>query len=292
MIKYGYEIEEYDKGVKITPLNVDEFNVDKTLDCGQAFRWKKSSLGNNFWYGAIGDEIVTISHQKFQNGEDGIVTNISLDNIDKFMQYFNLDMNYSKEIRKLTLDSYALKCYEYGKGIHILRQDLFETLVTFLMSQFNNMHNIRLIVNRLAERYGNKIETDWRGEHLIAYSFPTPEKLAECNVDDFKECRIGLRSQYLYDMCQFIMNNKYYLQSIRESNYQDSIIKLKIFNGIGDKVANCVALFSLHHIEAFPIDVHINRIIEDEYNGDIDLTQYGNIAGIIQQYMFYYKAFN
>lgn len=279
-----YTIDNTTNNIIINDVTRDELDLDKTLNCGQAFRWNKDSKNN--WIGVVDKEIWILRQY-----ENYIVTNIKSNNKEKLIYYFNLDMNYTDEISKLDLDDYAKRAYECGKGIHILRQNLFETMVTFLMSQFNSMHNIRLIVEKLSTRYGNKIVEKWFDDEIVRYTFPTLEQLSKCSYDDFMNCSIGLRTNYLISMINYLNGNYNILNYLKNCNYNNAIFALKKFDGIGDKVANCIALFSLHHVEAFPIDVHIKRIINEEYSGSIDISRYGQYAGIIQQYMYYYRAF-
>ena len=279
-----YTIDNNTNNIIINDITRDELDLDKTLNCGQAFRWNKDSKNN--WIGVVDKEIWILRQY-----ENYIVTNIKSSNKEKLIYYFNLDMNYTDEISKLDLDAYAKRAYECGKGIHILRQDLFETMITFLMSQFNSMHNIRLIVEKLSTRYGNKLVEKWLDDEIVRYTFPTLEQLSKCSYDDFMNCSIGLRTNYLISMINYLNDNYNILNYLKNCNYNNAIFALKKFDGIGDKVANCIALFSLHHVEAFPIDVHIKRIINEEYSGSIDISRYGQYAGIIQQYMYYYRAF-
>lgn len=279
-----YTIDNTTNNIIINDVTRDELDLDKTLNCGQAFRWNKDSKNN--WIGVVDKEIWILRQY-----ENYIVTNIKSNNKEKLIYYFNLDMNYTDEISKLDLDDYAKRAYECGKGIHILRQNLFETMVTFLMSQFNSMHNIRLIVEKLSARYGNKLVEKWIDDEIVRYTFPTLEQLSKCSYDDFMNCSIGLRTNYLISMINYLKGNYNILNYLKSCNYNNAISALKKFDGIGDKVANCIALFSLHHVEAFPIDVHIKRIINEEYSGSIDISRYGQYAGIIQQYMYYYRAF-
>lgn len=279
-----YTIDNTTNNIIINDVTRDELDLDKTLNCGQAFRWNKDSKNN--WIGVVDKEIWILRQY-----ENYIVTNIKSNNKEKLIYYFNLDMNYTDEISKLDLDDYAKRAYECGKGIHILRQNLFETMVTFLMSQFNSMHNIRLIVEKLSTRYGDKLIENWSDAEILRYTFPTLEQLSKCSYDDFMNCSIGLRTNYLISMINYLNGNYNILNYLKNCNYNNAIFALKKFDGIGDKVANCIALFSLHHVEAFPIDVHIKRIINEEYSGSIDISRYGQYAGIIQQYMYYYRAF-
>lgn len=279
-----YTIDNTTNNIIINDVTRDELDLDKTLNCGQAFRWNKDSKNN--WIGVVDKEIWILRQY-----ENYIVTNIKSNNKEKLIYYFNLDMNYTDEISKLDLDDYAKRAYECGKGIHILRQNLFETMVTFLMSQFNSMHNIRLIVEKLSTRYGDKLIENWSNDEILRYTFPTLEQLSKCSYDDFMNCSIGLRTNYLISMINYLNGNYNILNYLKNCNYNNAIFALKKFDGIGDKVANCIALFSLHHVEAFPIDVHIKRVINEEYSGSIDISRYGQYAGIIQQYMYYYRAF-
>lgn len=279
-----YTIDNTTNNIIINDVTRDELDLDKTLNCGQAFRWNKDSKNN--WIGVVDKEIWILRQY-----ENYIVTNIKSNNKEKLIYYFNLDMNYTDEISKLDLDDYAKRAYECGKGIHILRQNLFETMVTFLMSQFNSMHNIRLIVEKLSTIYGDKLIENWSDDEILRYTFPTLEQLSKCSYDDFMKCSIGLRTNYLISMINYLNGNYNILNYLKNCNYNNAIFALKKFDGIGDKVANCIALFSLHHVEAFPIDVHIKRIINEEYSGSIDISRYGQYAGIIQQYMYYYRAF-
>ena len=264
----------------------EELNIDKTLDCGQAFRWNKQKInGENHWIGVVDKEIWIL-----KQSNDKIETNITEDKLTRFIDYFNLDLNYRYVIGKIKLNEFEKKVYKYSEGIHILRQDLLETMITFLMSSCNTMHNIRNIIEKLCRFYGEEITVDYNGETITRYAFPTLEKLKTLNEQDFIKCGMGFRAKYLVQMVK--NTNEYCLEQLRLMNYNATMRVLQAFKGVGTKVANCIALFGLHHTEAFPIDTHIQQIIDKEFNGKINIQKYGQYAGIIQQYMFYYKAFN
>lgn len=266
-------------------VDKDELNLNKTLDSGQSFRWIKDEFGK--WIGVVNNKIWILK----QEG-NVIYTNLKEEDKNELISYFNLDMDYATEISKIKLTEFEKKAYEKSKGIHILRQDLFETIVTFLMSPQNTMTNIRRIIDGLCETYGEELSVEYNGKTIIRKSFPSIEILVKVSIEDFKNLRMGYRADYLYNTCKYLVQNKYFLDSLKKYNYETSLDELKKLNGVGDKVANCIALFALHHIEAFPIDTHIKQLIETEYGGKIDLKRFGNIAGIMQQYMFYYKAFS
>ena len=294
------------KGISKISINRSELDIDKTLNCGQAFRW--FSVRDGFWFGVLNKRVIVLKQTlgMSESGEenDTLSTNITDEQeLNQLEQYLNLDMSYTKEVESLNLkelDPYAYECYEVGAGIHILRQDLYEMMVTFLMSQFNSMHNIRIILDKLSRAYGKEVKLEWIEEYgenrgistmeLTYYTFPSVDELVDVKVSDYEKCSMGFRAEYMYNMIQKLYNEKDILDNIKQST--NPKILLKQFNGIGDKVANCIDLFALHNLSAFPVDVHIKRIISREYKGSIDISRYGSIAGLIQQYMYYKEAFN
>lgn len=289
-----YKIEPYtlDNGVIITRIiNItkDELNIDKTLKCGQAFRWNK--VDNITWCGVIKQKIVLIAQMDFKDNLSGLATNLNTEDAECLIDYLDLNINYTNEISKLNLDEFARDAYELGKGIHILNQNLFEIMITFLMSQFNSMRNISNIVEKLSKSYGTRLEIEFNGKIYERYSFPTLEQFANITEEGIRACSVGLRTKYLISMINKLCKNPEILDNLHKCNYNESIEILKSFDGIGDKVANCISLFGLHHIEAFPVDLHIKRIIDEHYNGNINIARYGDFAGVIQQYMYYYQAF-
>ena len=284
----NYTVEIFEGGTRFLGVTTEELNLDKTLNCGQAFRWEK--INNTEWCGVIYNKVVILGQSKDKNGVEYLYTNLNLDDAYLVYDYLNLDMVYTAEIEKLELNEFERKVYEYSKGIHILRQDLFETMVTFLMSSCNTMHNIRNIINKLCTFYGEKITVEYRGETIIRYAFPTLEKLRTLKEQDFILCGMGFRAKYLAKMVYEL--NEFYLEQLTMMEYKLAMKSLQTFKGVGVKVANCIALFGLHHIDAFPIDTHMSQIINTYYNGYIDISRFKGLSGIMQQYMFYYKAFN
>ena len=286
-------------GNYIINVTKDELNLDKTLDSGQAFRWQKNSEG--YWVGVVKDIQKGKSKLCILKQYDSYIsTNLSEAEAELLIYYFNLDMSYTDEIEKLNLsekDEFAYKAYQRGKGIHILRQDYFETMVTFLMSTCNTMGNIRNIVNKLSELYGEKLEEEYNGKSYAEYTFPTLKRLRDVSIKELEACKMGFRARYLAEMCQRLSKDSTILERLHQgmdggmTKYAEAIMILTEFKGIGEKVANCISLFAGHHLCAFPVDTHIRQLIDTEYRGNINLNNYGKIAGIVQQYMYYYKAF-
>lgn len=280
-----------DKGYLQINITRDELDLDKTLDCGQAFRWYKNDYDE--WVGLIGENLCILKQY-----DTYISTNLSDKDKDLLVNYFNLDMCYTDVIASLDLDEFAKTAYEFSRGIHILRQPYFETMVTFLMSSCNTMKNIRNIVNKLSTAYGKKLTCTYNGREYVEFAFPSLETLSKLSIEDFQRIKAGFRASYLYCLCQSLVDDPKLLR-ILESQVNGGVSELKTsgkilkqFVGIGDKVMNCILLFAGHNLTAFPIDTHIRQIIDTYYNKSIDLSRYKEYGGLIQQYMFYYKAFN
>ena len=280
------QLENYNGFTIIKEITRSELDLDKTFDCGQAFRWKKIPDGT--WCGQVNSGIVALKQQG-----STIATNVNYDNKDWLVNYLNLDTDYTAEMGKIDMsaDKYLSAAYEAGKGIHILRQDLYEMIITFIISQMNSMHNIRNCVDKISKKYGNRMEIGLPDDKVVVgYTFPSPEVLAGTTSEELRECSVGFRDRYIMEISEFISDIPTFMEDLKSAKYSTAMKMLKNFNGIGDKVANCICLFALHHVNAFPIDTHIKQIINKHYSGKLDVSRFGDIAGIVQQYMFYYKA--
>ena len=242
------------------------FDLDQIYASGQVFRWEEGFYGG--YYLPIGDGNNRIS---LKEDEKIFYCNEPAGYHEKIFNYFDLDTDY-KEIEKEvyhTHDKYLAKCYEHSKGIRILRQDLWETLITFIISQNNNIPRIKKSVKALCS-----------GSH-----FPTPEELIEM---DLSNKGLGYRDKYIKDACKHFMNPNY-VKLLHSKNHEIVKDVLKDILGVGDKVADCVRLFGLHHLEAFPIDTHIKQVIDREYGGMVPEWVHNKYAGVFQQYIFYYE---
>ena len=189
---------------------------------------------------------------------------------------------------------------EYGKGIRILNQDLWETIISFIISANNNIPRIKGIIERLSAKYGKEI--DWNGKKY--YTFPTPEELKDVSVEDYRKLGLGFRDIRLYETTKMILENKVDLQKLRENpDTKEVREQLLTLSGVGPKVADCILLFSdLKRFEVFPIDVWVRRVMNDLYIKEEDETKvskvkiekianekFGNLAGLAQQYLFYWR---
>ena len=265
------------------------------FECGQCFRWNEQEDGS--YTGVVKNAVLNVKK------EDGniIFTGMSENNIkDLCRDYFNLDTDYEKIKKSLSrIDDNLKISISYGSGIRILKQDLWETLISFIISANNNIPRIKGIIERISKKYGNRIV--WN--NLEYYTFPTVEQLAQANVQDLRELGLGFRDKRVYETTQMVLNKTIDLTEIEsEKNVTKLREKLEEFPGVGDKVADCIMLFALNKFEVFPVDVWVRRVMNELYINEQDekkvnkdqirnlaKEKYANLAGIAQQYLFYWK---
>lgn len=261
----------------IQDLPKDEFDLDKTLCLGQCFRWRKHPRG--FWYGLVNNHPCVINVTPH-----GILTTAS---IDDFVKYFDLTTDYKHMFDGCDLTPYERRLLCDCAGMHILHQDLLEMIITITISQRTQMPRIRDSVNEICRLTTEPYLWSFDGVELEMHPFPTLEQLSTLTLLDYEDIGLGYRAEYVYKIVKRLQRNPYELQIIPYMNYPDSVNYLKQFRGIGNKVANCIALFSLHQLEAFPIDTHIEQVLSRKYPEGFDITRLGKFAGVMQQYMFY-----
>ena len=202
--------------------------------------------------------------------------------------YFDLGTDYfQKYIETINpRDKYLTSAAAFGSGIRILRQDLWEMIVSFLISQQNNITRIRRCIQNICEKYGEE-RTSPNGQKYFA--FPTPEALAVLDDDDLKPCNLGYRSKYVVRAAKSVVSGEINLEAICQMNYKKAREELLKFFGVGEKVADCICLFALHHLQAFPIDTHINQALQAHYKRGFPNRRYHGFQGVMQQYIFYYE---
>lgn len=201
--------------------------------------------------------------------------------------YFDLETDYGQFISRIgKRDRYLRQAADFGGGIRILNQDLWEVMVTFLISQNNNMKRIRRCVERLCENFGERRETD---EGKTYYAMPGPEALSD--VEALKDMGLGYRDKYIAALGAAVAEGTVDLDRLRGLKGQEKVHReLTDIYGIGDKVANCIQLFGLHQIDAFPVDTWVKKILERHYPKGFPMRRYRGCAGVMQQYMFYYEV--
>lgn len=252
-------------------IQIDHLDLKQTAESGQTFRWRYE---NGEWLiPAFGRVLHAI-----QNGNSFTFSCDESEWECIWRSYFDLDTDYSKveELINKYGDSHLKECFVHGSGIRILRQDLWEMIITFMISQNNNIPRIKGSVEKICESFGK------------AGAFPGPFDCPKGCFDD-KWFGLGYRNEYLELMYKYGRENPDFTDRLKELSYDDCIKELKNHKGIGAKVANCIALFGLHHTESFPVDTHVKQLLEKYYPDGLDLAPFEGYAGIIQQYLFYYE---
>ena len=192
------------------------------------------------------------------------------------------------------MDEYLDKATEFGDGIRILQQDGWEMLVSFIISANNRIPMIQRAINNLSERYGKYIG-EYKGKKY--YAFPTPEDLKNVSVEDIRACQTGFRDKYIKGVVDYVNENNEDVLSYRKLNTDECVKALVKFNGVGPKVADCIALFGMQKYDTFPVDVWVKRVMEEFYVEDnlslpkirkFALDKFGELSGFAQQYLFYY----
>ena len=260
----------------ITITGVRDLDLEQTLDCGQSFRWTKQDDGS--FSGVAFGKYVNIS----LDGTDMIIKNADEQDRGLWRGYFDLDLDYGKIREGISaIHPVLTEAAKYAPGIRILRQEPYEALCTFIISQNNNIKRIKGIVGRLCESFGDEIEEG-------VYAFPTAEKLASLTPEDLAPLRAGFRNRYIIDSAKKVASGEVDLDLCRTAGYEAARAELMKITGVGVKVADCTLLFGMHRIEAFPIDVWMKRAMEKLFPG-MAAADFGEYAGIAQQYIFHYS---
>ncbi|MDO5135463.1 MAG: DNA glycosylase [Eubacteriales bacterium] len=200
--------------------------------------------------------------------------------------YFDLDADYGAYFSRIpSEDSYLSSAADFGCGIRILRQDVWEMIVTFILSQQNNIPRIKGLIKVLCQRYGEKKKGP---DGRVYDAFPTPERLAGVTEEELRSLKFGYRSKYLCGTVKCVLEKRIDLGALYEMDARRAQEELMKLPGIGGKVADCIRLFALHQMDAFPIDTHIRKVLAEHYADGFPFERYPGCAGLMQQYIFYY----
>ena len=275
--------------------NVESFELRDIFECGQCFRWNKQEDGS--YTGVFKNNVLNVKKNKDEIIFEGICENEIQQTVEN---YFDLNRNYEKIKEQLSkIDQNMKMSIEYGNGIRILNQDLWETIISFIISANNNIPRIKGIIERLSEKYGDEIK--YKGNKY--YTFPTPEQLKNVTVEEYRKLGLGFRDIRLYETTKMILNKQVDIENMKNNpntiEVREELLKL---SGVGPKVADCILLFSdLKRFEVFPIDVWVNRVMNELYiHGDenkinkkqiekVANEKFGDLAGLAQQYLFYWR---
>ncbi len=259
---------------KIIIKDAKNFDLAQTLDCGQAFRWSQNACGR--WSGIADGKYIEL----YKDANDIIILKSNKQDFrDFWYNYFDLDRDYDQIIKAVSTNETVKTAALYSSGIRLLKQEPWEALCSFIISQNNNIPRIKGIIERLCENFGKKIDG--------GYTFPSYKKIATLTVEDLAPIRAGFRSKYIIDAANRVNRGEIVLDDLKHTDLDSARERLMTIKGVGPKVADCVLLFGLSHIEAFPRDVWIKRALEQMFDGVLPecVLPY---AGIVQQYIFFY----
>lgn len=264
-------------------VHLEEFDIRKIAESGQCFRLNE--ISENQWRLVAFEKILNINELSNSEYEfdcsDAEFTGIWDD-------YFDLATDYSSFTDHIPEDDLFVKnAVEFAAGIRILNQDPWEMLISFILSQRKNILGIKKCIESLSLQFGEKIKNS------EIYAFPKPKALAEASEEDLCNCSLGYRLPYIRKASQMVASGEldlHMLASLSPDVLSDAelLAQLIAVPGVGPKVAQCIMLFGFHRLEAFPVDVWIERILKKYYNGNFPVELYPGYAGVIQQYIFYY----
>lgn len=270
---------------RVIARELKHFDIAQIANSGQCFRiTPHPDKPNTFRVIAYG-HYLEVSQLPGSSTVEFYCTQQEFDNI--WSRYFDIEENYQYYIDHIDPDDqYLTAAVAAGDGIRILRQDLWETMISFVISQNNNIPRIKKSIEDLCGYYGRgHAEPDG----FTWYEFPTPEDIAD-TPDFLQSCGLGYRDKYIKKIAENVVAGEINLGMMEDAALEDSDVEtyLKSIYGIGPKVANCIMLFGLHKIDSFPKDTWINKIIREQYNGKFPVEMYAGFTGVIQQYMFNY----
>ncbi len=271
--------------------NLSDFELAHIFECGQCFRWRKED--DDSYTGVTKYGVLNI---KKKNKSTIVVKGTFLNEdtaLEDISDYLNLQCDYSK-IKKLLIrnDENMKKAIDYGYGIRILNQDPWEMVISYIISAANNIPRISKTIENISKSYGKKLEYN----DAEYYLFPTPKELAKATVEDLRALNLGFRDKYVHNAAQAVASGAVNIDAIVNMSYADAKKELKKFPGIGDKVADCILLFSMRKQEAFPVDTWIKKVMAELYGEEgsakklnqFAVERFGEYGGIAQQYLFYY----
>ncbi len=262
------------EGLLITGIKC--FDLDLTLHCGQAFRWEKNE--NGWHHGVAFGKVLDIG----QTGQGLLLSGTSITDFEQIWRsYFDLDRDYAQLCSRFCTDAGLKTAVEQFPGIRILRQEPWETLCSFIISQNNNIPRIKGIIARLCETFGDPL-----GQN--DFTFPGAEKIAKLTVQDLAPLRAGFRARYILDAAQKVASGEVKLTELDNAPLDEARQELTKITGVGAKVAECTLLYGCGRVEAFPVDVWVKRLMEELYPQGLPECANGS-QGIAQQYLFHWR---
>lgn len=272
----------------------DLFELKDVFDNGQCFRWNRNEDGS--YNGVFHNISLNVKKSEGKIIFEGITKLNQKEFESEIVKYFDLERDYESYRDKLSIVDDNLKvATEFGKGLRLLNQDLFETIISYITSANNNIPRIKGIIHKMCEKYGKELED---GTH----AFPTIEELSKAEVEDLRALGLGFRDKYIYKTTKYIKENPTFLPSLYNMDTEKCRKALESLEGVGPKVADCILLFSdLKRMDVFPVDVWVRRVMNELYfhTEEVKLSKkeirnmaelkFGELQGLAQQYLFYWR---
>ena len=298
------EIERKDNYTIIK--NIKFFDLIKTLDSGQTFRYEKvyDSFDKEVVKGVYVCSKDIVTYMEMEKNKDKtsnlIIYSLEENIVNYWINFFNLKIDYENINKKIIkIDNSMKEVIKFSDGVRIIHMDLWESILTFIISANNNMTRIKNSVNMMSIRYGKLLKD--LGE-VKFYEIPRPDEVSLLTVSEIRELKVGFRDKYILDAAQRICTNEISIEKLLDLDAKEAKIELMKIKGIGDKVADCIRLFALNKFESFPVDVWIERYmlkydlkdeienikIDRKYIESYGMDKYKSLAGFAQQYIFYY----
>lgn len=258
------------------------FSIGQICESGQCFRLRP--LGENrYGLTALGRYLL------LEQDRDTVTFFCPPEEFDEVWEnYFDLKADYGDYLDSAPKGSrFLCQAADFGRGIRILRQDLWETTVSFIVSQQNNIKRIRRCIDLLCERYG---ERKYAADGAGFFDFPSAAVLADADEADLRACNLGYRGRYIKAAARSVRDREIRWDHLAEMGYEEAKAELMKLPGVGTKVADCICLFGLHRLEAFPVDTHIRQVLERHYPDGFPYEAFPGYAGVMQQYIFYYET--
>lgn len=271
---------------KLEILIPENFDIAQIFDCGQCFRFNRlpETVGAGVTYEGVAFDKYIKAEQKGRLLTLYNVERSEFDNI--WYPFFDLGTDYSLFEKHFADDETLRVAAKFSSGIRILRQDKWETLCSFIISQNNNIPRIKGIIENMSKAFGKKVYED---ENKSYYSFPTAEALYEAGEEKIFELKTGFRAKYIYDAAKTVCENPYFLTEVSGLETPEASKLLQQIKGVGAKVAACTLLFGFSRYDSFPVDVWVKKVLEKYYPQGIQGHLAGEYAGVAQQYLFYYE---
>ena len=261
-------------------------NIDNSINSGQVFLWEKNGTD---WYGINGQDILKIN-------ENGIIKSI----LNSKTNFFRKNDNMQEIIKSISKDETVKKSVKQYEGLRIFKQDPFQCMISFIISSNSNIQKIKNSLEKISKKFGKKVKI----QNKEFFLFPKPEKLANASIEEIKKCGVGYRAPFIKQASKMIVLKKINFEYLEKWDYQEAKKNICLIPGVGNKVADCILLFSLNKLEAFPLDTWMIKILEKYYSNQFNIetktitekqyqilhekivNYFGPYCGYAQQFLF------